>query len=287
MFARATAVLLLTVSMAAAPAKAAPRKKPRRAPNTASPPVSAPPFIPQLEADDTPVEDVDVSHVPPPPIVTPLKPEPPRTTPVAGDDGERFRLRTLVSAAAYGYAETGATPIRFNNGYVNASLELSRRLFRRWVLSLSADSPVFSIAGTAPANFGPLFGRFSIGRDFLLGEKWDGTAYLSYLFLTALGTSGGFGFSDVSGMEAAFRTRYRTGERTRLEMEVRAALLGSRQNGVVTGDRYLGLQFALLWVGPTGVTGWGPFVAVDETKAEFANKRTAGGRFRIGVVAEL
>lgn len=244
------------------------------------------PLGPAIEPSSVVPDDLDVTEVPAP------KPKPkPRKTastptaspatenrPVSGDDGEKFQFRVGLSVASYQYNEVAAAPLVMSNAYLNGSLEVSRRVFSVWILAMSVDSPVLKISTANPANFGPLAGRFSVGRYWRFSDQWDGSFYLSWLFLTAVGTRNRFGPADISGGEAKFRARFRN----QLEFEFSAALLGSRQAGIVTGDRYLGFQCSY-WVRPW----FAPFVSVDETKAQFADKRIAAGRFRTGILAEF
>jgi hypothetical protein len=294
---RAAMGILLVVALFgdgawAAPRAAKPRKagKSRRTPvkrSLATPPAPAPEPGPTIELESAVVEDLDVSKAP---TLVPTAKSSPASAPgtvVAGDDGERFRIRLELAAAAHRYAQSEPAPFQMSNGYLNGTIEISRRVFSRWILALEVDSPLFSIdASPPPANFGPLFGRFSVGRPFRLAERWEAVASLAYLFVTTAGTTGGLGFGNASGVQGTLRARFVASDRRRLEIEAAVALLGSRQAGIVTGDRYLGLQVSHLWLDTLGMAAFGPFVAAEEMKAKFPDRRIASARYRIGLLAE-
>jgi hypothetical protein len=264
--------------------------KSRRAPikrSLASPPAPASEVGPTIEFDSAAVEDLDVSKVL---TVVPTAKSSPASAPdtvVAGDDGERFHVRLELAAAAHRYLQSEPAPFQMSNGYVNGTIEISRRVFSRWLLALEVDSPLFSLdASPPPANFGPLFGRFSVGRPFSFAERWEALASLAYLFVTTAGTTGGLGFGNASGVQGTLRARFVASDRRRLEIESAVALLGSRQAGIVTGDRYLGLQVSHLWLDTLRMAAVGPFVAAEEMKATFPGRRIASARYRVGLLAE-
>lgn len=283
---RALVLAGLLAFAAPAEAKTPKRRNPRA--TKASPQVSPPMSVsgPTIDGAALPAEDLDVSQAPPPAPLRRAAAAPEDKARVEAE-GERFDFRTQVGVARYRYDEQGQAPLQFENMYVDAGLEISRRIFQRWVLGASVGLPVVALESAGAVNFGPLFARFSVGRHFSFSERWDGVVTLSYLFQSSVGRRGNQGYVGISGVEAGLRARFHESATRVFEIDVGAAFLGSREAGIVTGDRSLRAQVAYLWQDVGYVRALGPFVSVDETKAQFADKRTAGARFRLGLVVDL
>lgn len=245
---------------------------------------------PSVDRSSPSWEDVDVSAVPVPKAPrrgAASAPAPTSDRLVSGDDGGHFRFRAHLAFAQYQYAETGAAPFAMKNLFLSGGVEISRPFLGGWILGAAVDSPIFSLESAGATNFGPLYARFSLGHTLRLADAWDGEVYLSYLFETPVGRRNGAGFTRTGGVQASFRARWHVKPERALELDGSAAFLDSRQDGFKTGDRYLGLQATYWFEKALGTIALGPFVAVDETKAEFPDKRTAGGRIRVGLSAEL